>query len=284
MNRAMKVSKSKLLGALGVAALVAGIAMSAVATPLAQTGRSTRFEVFGGSGLGASVSDVDAAVVTRLKLTSSTGALVSQVNSTGPAAKAGLKVDDVILTFDGETVRSARQLTRLVEETPDGKEVAITVLRDGAKVNLKLTPDASADPLSSFFSSTGPMREFQFFNSPNWVTPQPFFSDSLNPLDRTRGRLGVDVQELTGQLGDYFGTKEGVLITSVADGTPAKSAGLKAGDVITKFNGRTVLNPEDLRRRVTGASGDVTIAFMRDRKELAVTIKLDGGTPREIIK
>jgi serine protease Do len=240
--------------------------------------------VFGGRSIGVSVSDVDAAIASRQKLTSENGAVVNQVRTNGPAAKAGLKVDDVIVAFDGETVRSARQFSRLVDETPDGREVSMTVVRDAARVNLKVTPEMS-DGFPSLFSGNGSLQGFQF-STPNWaVSPQPFLGDRLLDFsDRSNSRLGVDVQELTGQLGDFFGTKDGVLVTGVLDGTPAKAAGMKAGDVITKVNGRPVLNADDLRRRITGAAGDATITFFRDRKEQALTVKLDGGTPREIIK
>jgi serine protease Do len=88
-------------------------------------------------------------------------------------------------------------------------------------------------------------------------------------------RLGVSGQNLTGQLGDYFGTPEGVLVTSVEDGTPARTAGLKAGDVITRINGEAVRNLTDLRRIVGNASGETRITIFRDRKEQTITMKLE---------
>jgi serine protease Do len=286
----MKIWRPKTVGAVGAITAIGVIALIGtrfVAAPSArgQVSLGQWQRVGGGSSIGVSVTDVDAAAAARQKLTSTTGALVGEVRANGPAAKAGVKVDDLILTFDGETVRSSRQLVRLVEETPAGREVPITLVREGVRMNLKVTVEESSEPFTAFLSGNSPLRDFQFFNGPNWsVTPQPFFLDSLNPADRSGRRLGVEVQELTGQLGEFFGTKEGVLVTTVLDGTPAKTAGMKAGDVITKFNGRPVLNADELRRRITGATGDVTIAIMRDRKELALTVKLDGGTPREIIK
>src|SRR5580765_551860 len=286
----MNISSSKILGAVGVVVMLVAIAIWFVATPAAggQTVRAIRpeshLQIFGGNSIGVSVTDLDSATATKQKLTSSSGAVVTQVRANGPAAKAGLKVDDVIVTFDGENVRSSRQFSRLVDETPDGREVAMTVVRDAARVNVKVTPETS-DTMSTFACSSTPLRDFQIA-TPNWtVTPPPFFNDRSDMFsDRSNRLLGVEVQELTGQLGDYFGTKDGVLVTSVDDGTPAKTAGMKAGDVITKVNGRAVLNPDDLRRRITAAAGDVTITFVRDRKEQALTVKLDGGAPREIIK
>ena len=79
-----------------------------------------------------------------------------------------------------------------------------------------------------------------------WTMSMPkletFYSGNLGPQFAFygRARLGVGVQDLTEQLGDYFGTSQGALVTAVDDNTPAKEAGLKAGDVITKINGEAV--------------------------------------------
>jgi S1-C subfamily serine protease len=185
----------------------------------------------------------------------------------------------------------------LIDETPDGREVEATVLRGGARVNLKVAPAAS-DAFTSLFSSGGPLQQFQWASPGSgngFVFGQPFPGDRFAERFGTLGggdffpnntrRLGVEVQELTGQLGDYFGTKEGVLVTSVEEGTPAKTAGLKGGDVITKVNNRAVTSPDELRRRITSAEGDATITFYRDKKEMAMTVKLGSGeTPKTIIK
>jgi len=90
-------------------------------------------------------------------------------------------------------------------------------------------------------------------------------------------RLGVSVEELTSQLAGYFGAKDGVLVTSVADGSPASRAGLKAGDVITAINGQSVRSREDLLRGLREApdSDEVTIGIVRDKKDSAVKAKLE---------
>jgi serine protease Do len=303
----MKISGlTRATTAFGIGLVLSAIVIWWAAAPVLRaqtmTGRvrvpqDSRVQVFGGTEIGVGLQEVDATDVTRLKLPSASGALVSSVRSDGPAAQAGFKVNDVVVSFDGQTVRSAKQLTRMIYETPDGREVEATVLRDGAKVNLKVAP-AAADVMSRLFSSNGSMQPFQFSN-PNgngFIFAQPFLNDRFAERFGTSGsgndffgnsprRLGVEVQELTGQLGDYFGTKEGVLVTTVDENTPAKTAGLKPGDVITKVNNRPVTSADELRRRITGAEGDVTITFYRDRKEMAMTVKLSGGeTPRTIIK
>ncbi len=90
-------------------------------------------------------------------------------------------------------------------------------------------------------------------------------------------RLGVSVEELTSQLAGYFGAKDGVLVTSVADGSAASRAGLKAGDVITAINGQAVRSREDLLRGLREApdSDEVTIGIVRDKKDSTVKAKLE---------
>jgi serine protease Do len=78
----------------------------------------------------------------------------------------------------------------------------------------------------------------------------------------------MTVSDLSTQLAEYFGAKEGVLVTAVTEGSAAAKAGLKAGDVITSFNGGSITNPPDLRRRIQRLEdGDeFTVGIVRDKK------------------
>jgi serine protease Do len=241
----------------------------------------------GGTTIGVDVRDADEADVKREKLQGSTGAVVQNVRAESAAAKAGMRAGDVIVSFDGERVRSARHFQRLVSETPAGRSVEVAVIRDGSRVNLKMTVDAVDSPfrfygrLHQLEPRAWTMAEPKFEMSmpkfemtmPNW---QHYAYGSLRPwgLD-SRVRLGVGVQDLTEQLGDYFGTSQGALVVAVDDGTPAKAAGLKAGDVITKVNGESVRNTNDLRSKLGSVKGETTITVMRDRKELTLKAKIE---------
>jgi S1-C subfamily serine protease len=88
-------------------------------------------------------------------------------------------------------------------------------------------------------------------------------------------RLGVSVDELTHQLAEYFGAKDGVLVTAVTDGSAAARAGLKAGDVITSINGASVTSRDDLVRGLRDASEDVSIGIVRDKKESTLKAKIE---------
>ena len=68
------------------------------------------------------------------------GVVIEEVRPDSPAEKAGVKRSDVVVIFDGERVRSVRQFTRLVQETPPGRTVKATVLRDGQQRDLEITP------------------------------------------------------------------------------------------------------------------------------------------------
>src|SRR5262249_9586446 len=99
-------------------------------------------------------------------------------------------------------------------------------------------------------------------------------------------RLGVTVSELTSQLADHFGVRDGVLVTSVTDGSPASHAGLKAGDVITSVDGQRVGSREDLLRALRDADRgsatgtvDLTIGIVRDKKESTFKATIDSRRP-----
>ena len=249
---------------------------------------------FGGSAIGVTIRDVDSADVTREKLPASLGAVVDDVRAESPAAKAGIRAGDVIVSFDGEKIRSARHFARLIDETPEGREVETIVMRNGERITVKVAPVATSSLTSVNELVRGSLagRELRAF------TPGlERFSYSFPQLNATdfpmnqgtftffsnRTRLGLSGQNLTGQLGEYFGTPEGVLVTSVEEGTTARTAGLKAGDVITRINGEPVRTMTDLGRLLRAATGETRITIFRDRKEQTVTVKIEDQrvlTPR----
>jgi S1-C subfamily serine protease len=238
-----------------------------------------------GSRLGVEIRDVDAADVTREKLDGMVGAVIAEVHAGSAAESAGMRAGDVVLTFDGEKVRGARHLARLVEETPAGRQVETTVVRNGERITLKMTPQSGTAWTTRQFG-VEPHR-FAFRMPERFDLNIPYFDrDALRDELRLRlqpfglldgrSRLGIGVQELTDQLGEYFGaTSGGVLVTDVDDGTPAKTAGLRAGDVITRVNEQPVRTSAELRRRLSEATGDVRIGIVRDRKEQTLTAKLE---------
>ncbi len=223
--------------------------------------------------IGVTIRDVTDADATAAKLTAPAGAFVQDVRSESPASRAGLRTGDVVVTFDGERVRSAAHFARLVDETPAGRAIQTVVQRGGERVTLNVAPEAAGVGATVLLGREG-RRHLEDLTarispriSPRMVQP---------PLEvfGSPARLGVTIQELNGQLGEYFGASSGVLVTAVTDQTPARTAGLRAGDVITRVNGQAVSSGLELRRRLTDATGDVSLTVIRDRKEQTLTVTL----------
>ena len=288
----------------GAAVLVFTLAPGVRGQAARQPGPWTiRSQPIGGPEIGVHIRDVAADDVTREKLSTKSGAVVESVLADSPAAKAGLRNGDVVLTFDGETIRSARQLSRLIGETPEGREVPMKVSRAGVATEMIVTPRASEQPgafgdIESRLRSMPELRQFdnpqvfRFFGQPGpdgrgfFGAPSDLEADAASPV------LGVEVMPLNDQLGDYFGTRMGVLVTQVTDGTPAKAAGVKAGDVILRVNGQLVNDTDELRHRLATSSEDVTLTVMRDKKELALKARIEkpkateapSANPKRIIR
>jgi serine protease Do len=218
--------------------------------------------------IGVSIRNVGDDDLKTLKLANQAGAIVETVQPNSPASSAGLRANDVIVEFDGEHVRSVRQLTRLVLETPPGRHVKVGVMRDGRRSDLELTPRAV--PPGAAFQSDALQQALEGVGRLGGGTMAP------------RGRLGVSIQPLGADLASYFGVRNGVLVASVVSDSAAARAGLKAGDVITAVDGKSVTTTAEL----TSALGDpntareVTLTVVRDKKELALKAKLAGaGAP-----
>jgi serine protease Do len=246
------------------------------------------FGVGGGPFLGVGLEDVEGDV---------RGAKVRSVESGSAAEKAGIKEGDVIVSFDGETVRSASQLARLVRETPPGRSVAIEVSRGGANQKLTATlqeggrrlhigpgdfelevpeppepptpPKAPLVPMPHAWSGKGDGRDFVFgFGLGGWR------------------KLGIEYTEIGEQLAGYFklGEKRGVLVTSVDADGPAAKAGMKAGDVILRLDGTKIEDGDDLRDAVADAEGgqEVAVTVQRDGRPLDLKVTLAKPPERKI--
>jgi serine protease Do len=227
----------------------------------------------GGGQLGINVRDVTEADAESQNLPGMAGAVVETVRPGSPAASAGLRPGDIVLTFDGERVRSARHLVRLLDETPALRDVEVTVQRNGDPLVMDVTPEPAVDAMASrrLFADPDILLD-------RLVMPKPFASE---PPANT-ARLGVGVQDLTEQLRGYFGVARGVLVTSVEAGSVAATAGVRAGDVIGAFNDTPISTVAGLRRSVAQASGEITITVTRDRRLLTLkgtlpAIKTDGA-------
>lgn len=220
----------------------------------------------GGSWLGVALEDVTAENMGQYKLAREQGAIVKEIEKDSPAERAGLRENDVILTYADVPILSVRQLRRLIGETPVGRTVTLTVSRDGSQQTLQVKMDKRSHKPSDFrFFRKG--DAFDFGNLPH-------FGEKL-----VRPRLGVTLQSLTEQMGEFLGVKDGkgVLITSVAKDSPAAKAGLKAGDVVVEIDNAAVESAQDLHRALSKKpdADQVTLKIIRDKRSQTIPVQLE---------
>jgi len=225
----------------------------------------------GASYLGVDIADVTSERLTALKLKEEHGAEVTMVDQDAPAGKVGLKEHDVILTLNGAAVDSAAQLRRMIRETPAGRVVTLGISRDGQPQSIKVQL-ANRSKSTAHFVSPGDI---------NIQMIPPLLPDVEVPVSivvaRSSPRSGLMVENITPQLGEFFGVKEGkgVLIRSVEKGSRSEKAGFRAGDVIVRVNNQTVHDTSDFTRALRGSSGETaSVTVVRDKKEQNLTLPL----------
>lgn len=217
--------------------------------------------------LGVYVQDITKDIKEAMDLKSKRGVLVRDVVEDSPADEAGIKREDVILIFDGKKVDDSEELIRLVRRTSPGDKVELAVVRDGKERNISvILGKVPRDEL----------RALEFFPD----LKHPKFKSYRYSLSAFSGsRIGVKVQDLTEQLGEYFGVKdgEGVLVTQVDEDGPAYEAGLRAGDVIVEVDGDEIEDIDELRDVISDKEeGDkVKIKVIRDRKPKNFTVEVE---------
>jgi serine protease Do len=220
-----------------------------------------------GSYLGVRLVDFDADRAKALKLSEAKGVEVTGVEEGSPAENAGLKQGDVLLTYNGENILGAQQFIRLVQETPQGRKIAIQIWRDGKVQTVTVTTGA---PRSHFEMPP----EIVGISVPD--TGVLTIPDIPNPMLVWKNSFfGIEGEPVDSQLAQYFGVKRGVLVRSVERGSPAEKAGLRAGDVLTAVGDRPLASPHDMssyvrQERHTGKS--IPVSLVRDRKPLTINV------------
>ncbi len=254
------------------------------APPAPDTPYGQAFSLFidGGSFLGVYAEDINKETMSHYGLREARGVGITGIVKDSPAEKAGLKKDDVILRFDNENVTSVRKLNRLVSEVAPDQTVRMAISRGGAQQELAVTIGKRND----FSDAMHRLKEFHGLMTPGtnfwkWEGPEPG-SDGLVLGFGNNRRIGVSTMQLTKQLADYFGVADGkgVLVTSVAEDSPAAKAGIRAGDVITAVDGEKVEVAGDLARAINKKKeGDVTLTIIRDKTQRTIAVTPKGGSP-----
>lgn len=217
--------------------------------------------------MGVYTQSVDRELADALKLDVDRGAIITNVADDSPAEEAGLQKDDIIIAVDSESIDRAADLTRAIADHRAGDEVTVKVLRDGQEKDLTVTLDSRRRGDVVIWSLDDDSRLPETFNLRDAYRMEP------------RGYLGVQIDDLSPQLGEYFGVEKarGALVTEVEKDSPASEAGLKAGDVIVSLDEETVYDSRDVTDLIREKKkGDqVAVTVVRDRKEVKLNATVD---------
>jgi serine protease Do len=217
------------------------------------------------------------------------GAIVRNVEPNSPAAKAGLKRGDIITKMANQNISDFEQLDSVLSERRPGQTVTIEVMRNGQPkeltVRLGRRSQFPQEEESGQFqggqsgqSQSGQNRQFRSNRRGQFQEEQEGTPGYYSNRGRQGAFLGVEAEELTPSLRQREGisARQGVVVAEVRTNSPAEQAGLQEGDVITKVDGQTVTNPDELREFIqnAGAGQQVTLDVMRGGRHQELTAQL----------
>lgn len=197
--------------------------------------------------LGVALHEIMAEEVAAFNLPGEYGAWVKAVGPDSPAAKAGILENDVIVSYNGQRVESARAMQRMVLETPAGRSVELRLIRNGKPVIVQ--PELGAGSLPE-------------------VTAAP---------PRAPKSLGVGVEPVASAVGQYLGLNEGVgvIVRVVKEDSPAAEAGLQPKDILIKLNDTDITSAEALGAQIKNlGSYSATLTLIRGTETLSVDLAL----------
>lgn len=259
------------------------------------------------SYLGVGIIEVGSETAKTIGLVERHGVEISSVADESPADRAGLREGDVVLTYRQERVHGMEHFARLVRETPVGGQVTLGVVRDGERLTLSVQI-GSRESMSKIHeksaasgdSNLGERRRFDDLLSQIRPFRNLLRDGGRRDCDNCRGflrnfdiaieipsvymglridRLGVEVESVDGQFGEFFGVEAGVLIRTVRDKSPAQRAGLRSGDVIIAAGSDPVRRPSDVSRAVASPDddGQIPLTVVRDRESVRVVLEIRSG-------
>jgi Do/DeqQ family serine protease len=204
----------------------------------------------GGSGavkrpwLGAKLQDVTPDIADSLGLKRPSGALVASVVADGPAARAGIKTGDLIVSIDGTTVEDPNAFGYRFATKPLGGNAQIGLVRQGREMTLPIALQSLPDT---------PTQEIEI--------------KSRSPF------LGATVANLSPALADELRLDpqaEGVVVTNVAEGSAAQSVGFQKGDIVVSVNNQKIGKSADLERIASTGGRQWRITIMRGGQQISV--------------
>jgi serine protease Do len=256
--------------------------------PIEMDGLNIVMDGEGSSWLGVQTREVTADVAKELKLPAERGVVLGKIIPDSPAAKAGLKENDVVTEINGQRVEGFTQFRRMIREIPAGRTAQLTVWRDGRSQTLSVTLGKAVEGRRAFKMATPGTFAFRMPDIPEVteIPEIPSMEWGGGMLLGGQPRLGIDAEDLNGQLGAFFGAPEGegILVREVNAGSPAEKAGLKAGDVITSLDGDRIRSVGELREKLSAKYDDkdktVKLGVLRNKSALSLTVELPAPAAR----
>ncbi|HEV2134004.1 MAG TPA: PDZ domain-containing protein [Terracidiphilus sp.] len=233
--------------------------------------------------LGVDLEDVTADKAQTLKLKEVRGAVVTLIDHDAPAAQAGIEVNDVILSLNGQKVENVTQFWQMFYHYPAGNMVSVMISRNGElqTLALKLATKRAVEHEASdrignggdVFPSAGMGMLSSGGQSPvSGGFHLPFFGSTLN--------VGALVEPLTSQMAEYLGVASGLMVKQVARKSEAAISGLKAFDVILKVGTEKVTNVSGWDRALRANQGKpIPVTILRDRRQQVVMLQVDSKRP-----
>lgn len=218
--------------------------------------------------LGVGTRDIDTQQAAALKLKDARGAEIIAVDHDAPACKAGLRIHDVILSVNGQTIPGEAQLRRTLRGMAPGRTITLVISRGGQQEKLKIKLADRSTLEAKAWSQHIPVPAPEDSDEYALPTGSPGYGSgfiaggSVNAL-----YTGLQLDAMGWQLARFFGVHSGhgLLVRRVEDNSPGAVAGLKAGDVIVQVNGKTITTTSQWEKSLRANEGKpVALTVMRD--------------------
>ncbi len=198
--------------------------------------------------IGVGIQDVTKELARQFHLSDTKGALVAHVEKGSSADKAGIKVGDIVIRFDGKPVADASQLHRLVAAGQPGNKVEIGLIREGKEKSV-----------TAVVGTMGAGGE-----------------SGVETGDKALSKFGLTLQALTPELATKLGYEgeQGVLVAAVESGSVAAVSGIQDGDLIMAVNHRTVSSLSDVEQVLRGSEEKNSVLLLINRKGAGLFVVL----------
>ena len=232
-----------------------------------------------GSGwLGIGIQELDSKIRGKLDIPDDVkGILITEVYDDSPAEEAGLEEHDVVISINGEKGKDLSHFVKLVQSKEPGTKVEVQIYRDGKMKTLNATL-AEKEHMFVWKDSEGllnleALEGLEGLKALEHIVI-PEIDIGMSSWGR-RGRLGVYIEDVSGDLAEYFEIPggEGVLVEGIVEDSPAEAAGIKAGDIIYKIDGKSICCTEDLTKAIAKMETDEQTPIVLIRKGNEVTVQ-----------